>query len=308
MTKSPSHVSSDRPFNLQEFATSRDGLKLIGKWVVYSLLLVNFGLYLVKDLVAAQYTITPETTVMGWLASFAASTESIAWVMLILIYEVETYWLEDDFDNKLVEGLMAVGKIIFVAFIINTLVAYSHLGLEVSGIKQIEPLGGLCGLADQGLSFLRNLEYVEITSDTCGSIAHAGDLHRYPADPVITDDAGKLEDTAFRYLDVVEATTWFLILGLTEFSVRLQDRGIYEGFAINFDKTMKVVLYLVLVGISAFWFVKGHYMYVWDEILWIASFVALDGNLSAWRKELAEADHAHDPHGNRMAHTAEHPE
>ena len=275
---------------MTERLRSKDGLKQAAKWTVYALLLVNFGLYLAKDLIAAQFTTTPETSMMGWFASFAASTESIGWVMLILIYEIETYWLDDDFDNKLVAGLMVLGKVVFVAFIINTIVAYAHLAIEVSDIKQIEPVGGLCGLADQGLSFLRNLAYVEITADTCAGISHSGDLHQYPSDPVITDDAGRAEDAAFRYLDVVEAVTWFLILALTEFSVRLQDRGIYEGFAINFDKTMKVILYLVLVGVSAFWWVKGHYMYVWDEILWVASFVALDGNLSAWRAELANAD------------------
>ncbi|MBO6504359.1 MAG: hypothetical protein JJ850_12095 [Kordiimonadaceae bacterium] len=295
MNTSASSRSSHRFRRWQDQLQTPEGLKLLGKWVVYSLLLVNFGLYLMKDLIAAQHTITAETTVMGWLGAFAASTESIAWVLLILVYEVETYWLDDDFDNKLVLGLMTLGKVVFVGFIINTLVAYSHLGLEVSGIRQIEPVGGLCGLADQGFSFLRNLEYIEITSNTCASIPHEGGLHQYPAEPVITDDAGKVEDSWFRYLDVVEAGTWLLILALTEFSVRLQDRGIYEGFAIEFDKIMKVVLYLSLIGVSAFWLVKGHYMYVWDEILWVASFVALDGNLSEWRKELEEADRGSEP-------------
>lgn len=258
------------------------------KWVVYSLLIVNFGLYLAKDITAAQHTITAATPFTGWLTSFAASMDQFAWVALIFIYEIETYWLDDDFNNKLVESLMLAGKVIFAIMILNTIVSYTSLVLDIEKMSLMTPAGGLCGLADQGFAFLRNLAYTPITSESCGTIPYAQELFKDPKDPVITDTVGLAEDSAFRILDLIEAISWFAILGLTELSVRWQDRGIHEGALVNTNRIFKTALYIIIGLVSVFWLLKGHYMYVWDEFLWIASFVALDGNLSAWRDELAQ--------------------
>lgn len=261
---------------------------LYAKWAVYSLLVVNFGLYITKDITAAQHTINAATTLTGWINAFVASTEQFAWVALIIIYEIETYWLEDDFDNKLIEGLMLAGKLVFAFMILNTIISYTSLVLEIYKIKEITPAGGLCDMAGQGLAFLRNLAYTPITAETCDAIEHAGGLFRLPTEPVLTDALGVTEDSAFRWLDLIEATSWFAILGLTELSVRLQNRGIHEGLQVKANRVLKTSLYIIIGFVALFWLLKGHYMYVWDEFLWIASFVALDGNLSAWRDELAD--------------------
>lgn len=285
------------------FLSEHETLVLWFKWIVYGLLFINFGLYLSKDITAAQHTITAQTTVMGWLAAFAPSMDQFAWVMLIFIYEFETYWLEDDFDNRLVLTFMTIGKVVFAVMILNTVVAYTSLLLEVYKVTPAGAAGELCQFADQGLSFLRNVAYTTITSENCTAISHAGELFRYPKDPVLTDTAGLNEDWWFRFLDLLEAGAWFLILGLTELSVRLLDRGIYKGALTNAEKLLKGLCYSILVGVSAFWVAKTQYMYVWDEFLWIASFLLLEINMSAWRAELASSDKG-DPISNTQPTSA----
>ncbi|MEM6682443.1 MAG: hypothetical protein AAF607_09390 [Pseudomonadota bacterium] len=262
----------------------------IAKWVIYGLLFVNFGFYLAKNINAAHYTITDQTTIMGWLAAFADAMDQFAWVMLIFIYEIETWWMDDDYDNKVVLGLMNGFKVLFAAMVVNTIISYSALAFELTQIKQAAPAGGLCSLADQGLAFLRNLAYTTVTSDTCTTIAYSGEIFRYPKDPVVTDMAGLQLDTGYRVLDVVEAATWFAILGFTELSVRLLDRGVYKGQLTEFEKYGKYICYGLMFGISIFWLANGQYLYVWDEFLWIASFLLLELNMIAWRSDLARQD------------------
>jgi len=93
-------------------------------------------------------------------------------------------------------------------------------------------------------------------------------------------------------LDLVEAITWLIILLCIEVIVRLQDRGTTRGLAIRSASGIKFVLYLLLWGVAAYWIYRGHYMYAWDEALWILGFFAIEMNISDWKKEIRSADTA----------------
>lgn len=263
---------------------------LILKWIVYPLLILNFFYYLSDDLQTIQHTISDESSIRKWLNALAPSLDQLSWVLLIFVYEIETYWLEEDFDNKLVGFLMLAAKIVFVAFICNTIYTYAFYVSELPGMAEIEGITDLCALAGQDLSFYRNVVYTDITAQTCSTIQYSGALYSYPSDPLVTDAAGRIEDAQLRIIDLIEACVWLIILALTELSVRLQDRGIYKGAILTWDKRAKVALYFMLVLACIYWGWKGHFVYVWDEALWILSFLVLDNNLSIWRDELAESD------------------
>ena len=48
------------------------------------------------------------------------------------------------------------------------------------------------------------------------------------------------------------------------------------------------VLYLVLWADAAWWAYTGHWVWAWDQSLWIAGFWAIEKNLSEWREEIRE--------------------
>lgn len=260
------------------------------KWIVYPLLIINFFYYLNDDLNTVRHTLDGETGLRKWLNALAPSLDQISWIMLIFVYELETYWLDDDFDNRFAEILMLLVKLVFVGFILNTIYAYAYYVAEIDGLKIMEGVNDLCVLAGDNLSFYRNVTYVEITTETCTTIAYNAPLYSYPSDPLVTDAAGRLEDAQLRILDLIEACVWLVILALTELSVRLQERDIYKGAILTWDKRLKVLMYGLLVLACIYWGAKSHYMYIWDEFLWIMSFLVLDNNLSVWRDELEAAD------------------
>lgn len=254
------------------------------------MLLVNVVYYAHEDWTVAQHTLTEGASILKILSAYAASLDVFAWMMLIFIYEVETYWLEDDFDNSIVLGAMTIGKLLFAALIIQTIYSYSVLVLQIPGTSVIEGVTDLCALTGQDLSFVRNLKYTEITPETCGAIAYSGDLYLFSQYPIVTDLPGFRENSFLEVFDLVEAVTWLIILALTELSVRLQTKGHYKGAVVMWDFRLRVVGYLILLLVSVYWGVKGHFVYVWDELLWITSFIALENNLNEWRQELREAD------------------
>lgn len=239
-------------------------------------------------MMSASHTLTADSTFMQWMSNYAQSLDAVSWIMLILVYELETYWLDDDFDNKLVEGVMLAVKIAFAVLILQTSYAYTVIVAQLQDIKPLTEISNLCALAGQDLSFLRNLRYTEVTPETCASIPNVGTIFELPKEPVVTDVAGRAEHAVLSIVDIFENYAWLIILAMTELGVRLQDRGVYQGPAIVWTSRIKYASYAVIVVASVYWITKGHFIYAWDEFVWIAGFTMLDNNLREWREDLAE--------------------
>ena len=50
------------------------------------------------------------------------------------------------------------------------------------------------------------------------------------------------------------------------------------------------LLYVILWCAAAYWLYKGHWVYAWDESLWILGFWAIERNMSEWRDEIREEE------------------
>ena len=46
----------------------------------------------------------------------------------------------------------------------------------------------------------------------------------------------------------------------------------------------------MLWGAAAYWGYQGHWLFVWDESLWILGFIAIEMNVVDWRGEIDEAE------------------
>ena len=89
------------------------------------------------------------------------------------------------------------------------------------------------------------------------------------------------------WVDVIEAVTWLVIVLLIELLVRLQERGIAGGALLRSAIALKVAAYGLLWCAALYWAYRGHWLYVWDETLWILGFVAIDMHLAEWRGEIS---------------------
>ena len=70
--------------------------------------------------------------------------------------------------------------------------------------------------------------------------------------------------------------------------VRLQERKLYEGWALRSSTIIKAVLYATLLVVAIYWGFKGDFVDFWDAFLWLVAFVFIELNVFEWRAE----DHA----------------
>ena len=45
-------------------------------------------------------------------------------------------------------------------------------------------------------------------------------------------------------------------------------------------------LYALILSLGIYWAYYGHWVYLWDELLWIFGFAFMEVNLEGWRDEI----------------------
>ncbi len=256
------------------------------KWTVYSILIVNFFFYVLDDMEAAEHSLRNGGTFLQWTTTFTTTIDELAWFMLLFLFELETYALSDKAFEGMTGPLIHGVRLVCYVFLGHTVYAYSG---DILALTQEVPLAGidnLCQLAGQEISYTYNLVYTLVDQSNCSTLS-TGTLF-FPVDSVslVTDAAGIVNSIQLAWVDLIEALVWLLIVFLIEFMVRLQNRGISSGPLIRMGNIAKPALYGILVLIAAYWGVLGHWLYVWDEFIWIAGFIAIEMNVVEWRDEL----------------------
>ncbi len=262
-----------------------------GQWIkliVYSLLLVNFSYYIVDDLNKLSHTYHEGWKWFDWTSAFATSLDESGWFMLLFLLELETYVLSDAAFTRFRIALMLAVRVLCYLVIGHAVVAYTDHLLDLFNRQQHLDTT-LCSFVGEELSFTRNLAYWVLDAANCGSLSSDHVFFVFSQGQLVTDPSGMEVELELAWVDLVEVLVWLCILAMIEMQVQLQDRGITQGRLLVFAHIMKLTLYSVLWFICAYWLYRGHWVFAWDEALWILGFVAIGMNLSQWRKEI-EAD------------------
>ncbi len=262
------------------------------KWTVYTLLLINFGYYIAEDWNRALHTLGPDAGLVDWAGEFATSIDEAGWFLLLFMFELETYILEDEtwtgWTARFVHGV----RMVCYLMLGHTIYAYLIAATSLQATVPVEGVTDLCQLADSGTAFVFNLEYTEIAEPVCSELSRADRFYWVEQGTVVSDAAGVALERELAWVDLAEATIWLLVVLAIEIVIRLQNKDIVEGLLITVAKRSQYVLYGALFLIAAYWATLSHWLYAWDEFVWIAGFAAIEMNLSEWRQDILEAQAA----------------
>ena len=257
------------------------------KVVVYTLLLVNFGIYFADDLHFASVTMRDGGALLDWTAAFATTIDMAAWLTLLFLFELETYLLSDEnLERAWVTRVLHGIRLVCYVSLAHSVYAFAIIYFDLTQVGPVPDVTDLCALVAPDISFVRNLEYTDLTTANCATLSNASQF--YFAEPylVLTDSSGLALETNLALIDFLEVIVWLLILLTIEVMVRLQDRGVTRGKLVTLIKGSKLIFYAALWLAAAYWFSLGHYHYAWDEALWILGFAAIEMNMREWKKEI----------------------
>lgn len=253
------------------------------KYLVYMLLGFNVYLFLQEELDALSFTFAGGLEAGQLVQAFSATIDTAAWVILLLMFELETAALDDRNIHGLVKWtLHGLRGICYIAL------PYAFTGyyLELVTLYQVAPLAATdaCSLADSGYALLVGLdEYVPLDAGNCAAL---GDhVYKLAGFDILADGEALRSAQILAWVDVINAADWILVVVILEVEVRLQLRGDLSDRVLNTTKFFKLSAYAILFICAGYWGFAGDFLDFWDASLWLFAFIFIELNVFEWQYE-----------------------
>jgi hypothetical protein len=261
------------------------------KYTVYALLAHNVYVFWGEDILAAALQFPNGVAAPDLINAYVATIDTAAWVILLLMFELETYVLEDHHYSPAVTWSLQGIRVLCYSFIVYSFYGYI---VNLTFVYAVTPLSGvsdLCTLLRDNWSYAVDFdEYTQITAANCSSFSDASNYFRFANMPAVVDASGLAEIKKLAWVDVINAAIWLLVVVVLEIDVWLQERNRFEGTALWLSNASKFVLYSGLLLAAIYWGVKGDFIDFWDAFLWLVAFVFIELNVFEWREEVKEAE------------------
>lgn len=259
---------------------------------VYLALTANIGFFFQDESQAATHLLRSGVSIALVLEAYAATIDTTAWVVLLLMFELETHQLDDSVLTPRVNRLLLFVRALCYGFIVFAFLGYVMKGLSLLNVVPLA-VGGLCDLAASGYQQMPGLdEFVALTAGGCATsvLAASGAIMVNHDDlwVVSTPDWAAIKGLAL--VDVSNSATWILIVILLEFEVRFGLWRALPGALTQWLWVSKIALYGLLVAFAIFWGFGGSILDFWDAFLWILAFVFIERNVFVWEQELERAE------------------
>jgi len=258
----------------------------IFKYVVYAFLAMNVYWFFVEEFAAAPLRYPNGIGLSDLQDAYTATIDTLAWVILLLMFELETYVLEDEQFTRAVGWTLHGLRAACYAVIILAFKGYIDVMVFNSGASLLAGVSDVCALPPGEWSWATTLgEYTAITAANCSSWSTATEFFKFPDAAAIVDAAGLTEIIRLAWVDVINAGVWLLVVLILEIDVRLQEHNRFEGLALRASTASKYVLYTALFVAAVYWGFKGDFVDFWDAFLWLVAFVFIELNVFEWRQE-----------------------
>ncbi len=269
---------------------NRGTLFQLFKYAVYSLLTLNIYLFWQEEFQAALLQHPGGVPWRSIFDAYAATIDTAAWVVLLLMFELETYVLEDKHFSRPVRWLLHGARFVSYAFILFAFYGYVTNVIATYDVSVLADVTDLCALPVTEWSYAVDLdEYAAITAENCREFGSVGAPYFQYADlPALVDGQGLVEIQRLAWVDAINSIVWILIVVILEIDVRLQERNKLVGLVYRISYSAKIVLYAILFAAAVYWGIKGDFVDFWDAFLWLLAFFFIEMNVVEWREEELE--------------------
>lgn len=256
------------------------------KYAVYAFLAMNIYWFFVEEHAAAALQFANGVNLGNFREAYSSTVDTFAWVILLLMFELETYVLEDRHFTRPVTMTLHGMRLLCYATITLMFVGYIDNLQFFNAAAILEGVNSVCALPAEGWSWsVDNDEYEAITAANCATWTDSSTLYQLKDMKAVVDEAGLIEITRLAWVDVINAGVWLLVVLVLEIDVRLQEHNRLEGFVLHLSNAIKFVLYAILFIAAVYWGVKGDFVDFWDAFLWLVAFIFIELNVFEWRQE-----------------------
>jgi hypothetical protein len=250
-------------------------------------LALNVYLFFREDFLASQEVFGNALTWDQLAEAYSATIDTAAWVVLLLLFELETAVIPDE---KLRGGLKWV--LMGIRFISYIFIVWAFSGyLAKYGVfTETVPfvMSDLCDLIGTGYSWVADLdEYPAIDQAACQAM-QGQSLLQLSGTQIIGTEQAVAAALNLTIVDIINAADWLIIVVLLEVEVYMQLKDLLTKRAMFITKYTKGMLYVILFLCGTYWGFLGDFLDFWDAFLWLVAFIFIEMNIFQWHEELEE--------------------
>jgi hypothetical protein len=268
---------------------SADTIFRIFKYSVYCLLAWNVWMFFQEDLAASAETFGDTVTWRNVVEAYSATIDTLAWVILLLLFELETGVIDDE---KLRGGIKWVFTGIRVACYFFITYAFYGYCVKYGLVSDVVPftVSDVCKLVGSSYSYIDDLdEYLAVTPQACEAM-RGHELFRISDTEIVGTAAAVDAAVNLAIIDIINAGDWLIIVILLEVEVYLQLKKQLTDRMLAWGKYIKGFFYLLLFFCAGYWWFKGDFLDFWDAFLWLVAFIFIELNVFQWHEENEESD------------------
>lgn len=253
------------------------------KYLTYILLLGNVYFFLQEESGSLEYTFTGPMSLGQYVQVFAATLDTTAWVILLLLFELETSVLDDEKIQGLVKVALHGIRLVCGAAIVWAFTGYCAELITLYKVTVIQVFNGCAQLGGDWSLLLRLDEYAPLDAQNCLKVA---DTALRISDFNIVADADTLRLSRYlAWTDVINAAAWILVVVVLEIEVRLQLRGSLTDAVVDGTRYLKYCVYTTLFIAAVYWGFEGKFLDFYDACLWLFAFIFIELNVFDWQRE-----------------------
>ncbi|MFK8020961.1 MAG: hypothetical protein AB8B86_14420 [Pseudomonadales bacterium] len=258
------------------------------KWSVYSILLYNFTVFIQDNLSAYNNSLAADASLSDILETFSDTIDTLAWLGLVFLLELETNVLSDELLENWVGKLLRVCR-----FVCCLLVAYAAYGYTAEALDNFEyseqkDIATLCDVVEKDIALQTDsTKFSKITAKNCEALSASPPYYQIKDKVSLIDGPTLSWIQKIDFIDVVNAFVWLFVIALIETEIRLQWSEQF-GHRLRTVQQAKFYLYGVLWLCVLCWLLGGYILYGVDAMVWIAGFWAIELNLTQWEQERSE--------------------
>jgi len=256
------------------------------KYAIYALLAFNVYLFFVEEWAALSTRFAYGVSLAEIIEAFPATIDTASWVVLLLMFELETYVLDDrHFTPGVRISLHALRASCYIV-ILYALYGYLSKALFLTDAVPVDGISDLCSLVGDRWSYAADLdEYVPLDFSNCIEFGGSANYLQFRGLNAVVDPSGYTAIMRLAWTDVINAAVWVLVVLVLEIDVRLQEHNRLRGLVYRVSAAAKFLLYSILLLAAVYWGIKGDFVDFWDAFLWLVAFVFIELNVFEWRKE-----------------------
>ena len=255
------------------------------KYAVYALLLINTFYFFEINSAAESATFANGVSFADLIVAYADGIDSLAWLLLLLVFEIETSYEPSERHRHWVAPLIGAATVLLWAIIVYAFYGYVG-GLDMVRGFTVYAGAQPCSLAGSGAQFAVTLDdYIALDAENCRQLV-SGVQYNADLDMFATPENLALI-SRLNWTDVVNAGTWIVLGLLIEFDIflRVTHRATPERLRVL--HLVQFPLWTVLVVAVLYWWALGDPIEAWDAFLWIACFFFIELNMMAKHEENA---------------------